>query len=179
MDKKLYCKVCGFERNPGRRLCADCNLKRHRQYPRYTWKKTCLACGEEYESLRKDGKFCKCCYNLQKELIKENIANNNYVKKNKTSKNLHREIAIESLGRNLKSDEVVHHLDCNHLNNEKSNLIVMKLNDHAKLHRYLNDQKLIIYKTIGAEYNEYWCRLLPVFTNTWIELTNAKILRLI
>ena len=79
----------------------------------------------------------------------------------------------------MKSDEVVHHLDCNHLNNEKSNLIVMKLNDHAKLHRYLNDQKLIIYKTIGAEYNEYWCRLLPVFTNTWIELTNAKILRLI
>ena len=39
------------------------------------------------------------------------------------------------LGRPLKEDEVVHHIDDNPLNNERSNLVVMERDMHTRLHR--------------------------------------------
>lgn len=46
----------------------------------------------------------------------------------------HRKIMSEHLGRKLRSDEIVHHIDGNKSNNEISNLVIMTRAEHAKLH---------------------------------------------
>ena len=50
----------------------------------------------------------------------------------------HRYIMEQYLGRKLTSNEEVHHLDGNKINNNISNLIVLSKSDHAKLHAYLD-----------------------------------------
>lgn len=47
----------------------------------------------------------------------------------------YRYIIEKEIGRKLTKDEVVHHIDFNHFNNERSNLIVMNRNEHTRLHR--------------------------------------------
>lgn len=47
---------------------------------------------------------------------------------------LHRYIAERALGRKLKSDEHVHHVDYDKLNNHPSNLVICKNNYHKLLH---------------------------------------------
>lgn len=47
---------------------------------------------------------------------------------------LHRVNASKKLGRPLRSDEVVHHIDGNKKNNRKSNLQVMSKSEHYKIH---------------------------------------------
>ena len=47
---------------------------------------------------------------------------------------LHRIIAEWGMGRRLRSDEAVHHIDKNKQNNEPKNLQVMTKSDHARLH---------------------------------------------
>lgn len=49
----------------------------------------------------------------------------------------HRVVAEKKLGRYLRSDEVVHHIDGNKTNNAPENLIVLSNNGHAKLHSLL------------------------------------------
>lgn len=48
---------------------------------------------------------------------------------------LHRHLASIKLGRWLRSDEHVHHIDGNKLNNELENLEVLTASEHARLHR--------------------------------------------
>ena len=48
---------------------------------------------------------------------------------------LHRVIVEESLGRTLGTDEVVHHVDHDRLNNAPDNLVVLSRSEHTRLHR--------------------------------------------
>ena len=50
----------------------------------------------------------------------------------------HRYVMERQLGRLLRSDEFVHHIDGNKANNDPSNLIVLSNPEHAKLHSLLN-----------------------------------------
>ena len=50
-------------------------------------------------------------------------------------KNLHRALLEQRLGRLLRRDEVVHHVDENKLNNDINNLAVMSRSAHTSLHR--------------------------------------------
>ena len=52
----------------------------------------------------------------------------------------HRVIAEKILGRKLRSDEHVHHIDMNKHNNDPSNLAVMDGEDHLKLHADLKSK---------------------------------------
>lgn len=46
----------------------------------------------------------------------------------------HQKVAEEKLGRPLRGDEVVHHLDGNKTNNDPANLIVVSFSQHLALH---------------------------------------------
>lgn len=46
----------------------------------------------------------------------------------------HRKIMRMKLGRELTSDEVVHHVDGNPFNNKPNNLMVMSRSEHTRLH---------------------------------------------
>lgn len=50
----------------------------------------------------------------------------------------HIAVAERSLGRPLKDNEVVHHLDGNTRNNRSANLLVLERSQHAKLHVWIN-----------------------------------------
>ena len=50
------------------------------------------------------------------------------------SRHTHRVVAEAMLGRKLRSDEVVHHIDGNKRNNDPSNLQVMTRSEHARMH---------------------------------------------
>jgi len=52
----------------------------------------------------------------------------------------HRYVVEVELGIYLKDGEVVHHLDGNRSNNHISNLIVLSISDHMKLHRWMESQ---------------------------------------
>ena len=61
-----------------------------------------------------------------------NIANN-YIRCG-NGQRIHRLIAEKVLGRKLKRNECVHHIDGNGLNNQHSNLIICTLGYHMQLH---------------------------------------------
>ena len=50
---------------------------------------------------------------------------------------LHREVAEKIIGRRLRKEEVVHHIDGNKTDNRKDNLMVMVRSDHMMLHHQL------------------------------------------
>ena len=53
-------------------------------------------------------------------------------------KHEHRVVAERMLGRKLKKNEVVHHIDLNKQNNDESNLVVLPSNsEHSHLHQIL------------------------------------------
>lgn len=56
------------------------------------------------------------------------------VKVNGVKYDLHRLIAEQKIGRKLKPNEVVHHIDGDKLNNDPDNLCVMTRGEHARLH---------------------------------------------
>lgn len=65
----------------------------------------------------------------------------------------HRVIMEKVMGRALATDEVVHHIDGNGLNNDPSNLEIMKQADHRRMHsgpRRWNLEQAIEMRNAGA-----------------------------
>jgi hypothetical protein len=56
------------------------------------------------------------------------------VSKRKNTKYLHRDVMEKHLGRRLRRDEEVHHIDFDKHNNDVLNLIVLTKSEHARLH---------------------------------------------
>ncbi|MDR0384432.1 MAG: HNH endonuclease [Christensenellaceae bacterium] len=113
----------------------------------------CPICGKIVEKIKKDGiRIKSCSYKCSQKFKEERVNYRPYViisgykylyKPNhpKTLKNElyiaeHRYIFEQNIGRYLKDDEVVHHLNGNKLDNRFSNLILLSSSDHSKLHAY-------------------------------------------
>lgn len=142
------------------------------------WNNVCVACRNDFRAWRKESRLCKQC---QIDLIAVRIshnAHNNYVKDSNGKSNLHRTIVEEAIGRKLAFNEVVHHVDCNHLNNSLENLMIMSRSAHAKLHWYLDEQQLITEKSIDDNLRNSWNDLIIPTTMTWLETTDTKVIRL-
>lgn len=59
---------------------------------------------------------------------------------------VHTAVATESLGRPLRKNEVVHHIDGDKLNNDPSNLMVMSRRQHGLQHRQLEQLAFVLVK---------------------------------
>lgn len=58
----------------------------------------------------------------------------------------HRWVMECHLDRSLAPEEIVHHLDCNKLNNDLSNLILISRSDHMKIHDWI-DKGAVVYES--------------------------------
>lgn len=58
----------------------------------------------------------------------------------------HRYVKEKELGRALSSNEQVHHLDCNRINNDLANLIVVSRADHCRIHDWI-DNGAVVYES--------------------------------
>lgn len=82
----------------------------------------------------------------------------------------HQIIMEQYIGRPLKSDEVVHHIDGNKRNNDISNLLLTTRSQHARIHsKELNHSKPIIQYDKNGKYIRHWksareaCRNLGLY----------------
>lgn len=186
----LVCKECGQPREKGRKLCRPCNLKRlkvsftksHQENGRYTWNLKCEACGEMYKAWRKEQKFCSTCWKTRGELAAETITTGNYVYGSggvgKRYLYQHRQIAENVIKRELETNEIVHHMDDNPKNNDVKNLVIMDRRTHGKLHKYLDDQRVIIEKSVNDNLRNCWNSLIIPMTTTWLERAGVKVIKL-
>lgn len=191
MEDKLFCKICGQSRKLGRKLCNKCNSKRiaeanlkRRGTPRYNFTLQCTACAMVYTASRKSQKFCANCWRRRRVLVSENKARAQYVyitaANRASSENAweHRRLAELLLCRKLTVHEVVHHIDGNPRNNILDNLIVMNRSLHGKLHKYLDDQRVILEKSGFENLGNCWNNLITPMTTAWLETTGAKVIKL-
>lgn len=191
MIKQLICKECGQQRNLGRKLCKVCNSKR---VMKSNMKKlgttrcepvvTCEACKNSFRAHRKSQRFCSSCWKRRVELSRETLSTNQYVfvtaAEGEHGENnwAHRRIAETILKRKLRCHEIVHHMDDNPKNNHISNLAVMLRSAHCKLHKFLDDQRVILEKSGVDNLGNCWDNLIIPMTTAWLETTGANVIKL-
>lgn len=188
MDKQLICKECGQPRKVGRKLCMKCNSKRImssnlkvRGTSRYMFSLICTCCKMTYSGCRKEQKFCTSCWARRGALAKESISSNAYLGGKVIDgiyRHEHRAIAENVIKRRLQTNEIVHHIDDNPQNNTLSNLIVMDRRAHGRLHKYLDDQRVILEKSGNENLVNCWNNLIGPMTTAWLETTSAKVIKL-
>lgn len=66
-------------------------------------------------------------------------------------------IAEEMIGRRLRDDEVVHHLDGDRTNNRYSNLLVLENGQHSKLHKWIDQGCQFTPHEINTGNNNKYC----------------------
>lgn len=147
--RRRTCERCGsdFYVSPGDpdRYCGwDCyksGPRPDRVFARDT--RTCEFCGAEFQHLEGQGKgrFCSrgCSYRSRR---KPSIVNGyRYVWSDEGKVAEHRLVASRALGRPLLSDEHVHHIDEDPLNNSPENLVVLSRSEHTRLHHQVRFAK--------------------------------------
>ena len=103
--------------------------------------KECEFCGIKYSRKPTDhignfkrNKTCskKCRYaRLEKDTM--HIDDWGYLRFNRTKQRYHRYVMEQHLGRKLRSDEEVHHIDENKLNNSIENLTILSKSEHTRI----------------------------------------------
>ena len=183
--KKLICIKCGQERTIGRRMCRPCYLQykikyaanRYKQFGRYCYLNICSACNQQFKAWRKQQLLCKKCHQDKLRFSSETLSSNNYVY-TKRGVLVHREIAEQILGRKLRTNEVIHHMDDNPKNNNLNNLIVLDRRAHGRLHKFLDFQRVIFEKSKNENVVNCWDTLRVLQTTAWLEMTSAKVIKL-
>lgn len=175
MSKNLNCISCGKPRSIGRRICSECNKARLIRIvslrPRYTWKKECFVCRNEFIAWRKRQKACRSCRDLIISLSQKTLTTNNYI--NIAGVLEHRFFAEKYLGRKLDPNEVVHHVDENPKNNSRENLSIMSRETHGRLHLFLNTIRAFCYTHGNIDFFYKTIRLL---TEQWSFETQQEII---
>ncbi len=105
-----------------------------------TESKQCPGCGKSFIHPDKRQKFCsKVCYSKFNVGINHpnfktgiRVHSDGYLRNSK-DQYIHRLVMEAFLGRNLKSEEHIHHVDGDVTNNDISNMIVMSNSEHRKL----------------------------------------------
>lgn len=170
-------------------MCRDCFLKAHRkrskerhaQFGRHKYVLICKACTSSFSGCRKGSILCPSCYTESRK--KDSTHTNKYVYDSESYKESghiwqHRAMAEVVLGRDLKTHEVVHHMDDNPRNNAIENLLVISRVMHGKLHLYLDQQRVIFEKSKSENFENCWKNLIVPITTAWLETTGAKVIKI-
>ena len=181
------CIECGKKpRVKGRRFCNRCYLDRrkssyHKNGGNDSKKRygtgTCQRCGKEIKLNSKDQKWCLSCFKKISR-IGSNATNNYENAKGGGYCWMHRRIAEEVLGRKLKTNEVVHHVDLDPDNNKLSNLMIMSRSMHGRLHAYIRAQGALLEKSSSEQNENCWDTLIAPMTTTWLETAGVKVIKL-
>jgi len=181
MESIKSCKNCGsLNLVKNRKICVLCNRLRSKKYyskntdKRRQSKHKCTICNSEYIKWRKSQIICPNCYKLSKNT---GYKNNQYKKIG--CRDEHRIIAEKILNRKLNYNEIVHHVDENPQNNSLDNLWVISRHNHGKLHEFLRIQRVAYEKSLGKNSVNCWNILRVNQTTAWLEMTNAKVQKLI
>ena len=181
----LICKKCGKSREKGRRYCSTCHKQlanerakiRYKANGRWMCKSKCIACGKIYDAFRHEQKFCSKCWKLRNKL-----AAKSYDKQKEQSYGgysyVYRRIVEKELNRKIATNEVVHHLDGNSQNNELTNLMILTRTMHGRLHKFLDNQRVIIEKSMNENSVNCWNNLIVPMTTTWLETANVKVIKI-
>lgn len=132
-----------------------------KQLPKY-----CLNCSKFYLAsiYKPNSKYCcKRCQNIHS--AKESSALRGDLQRGKGNKtyikfrgqHLHRYTMEQSLGRELTSDEIVHHIDGNKFNNNIKNLQIVTREEHARIHATKN-RKCQIKNCFNKHSSKGYCR---------------------
>ncbi len=149
-----FCNSQKRRKNDGKTYCHKCAMKivginkagkpawnKGKKFPHLSGKNSIFWKGGRYIS--SDGYWMIYIGNNNNHKIKWN----NYRKE-------HCVIAEEKLGRKLKLNEVVHHIDCDKLNNNFNNLdILQSENEHRQAHLSLEKIAIELLKTGHISYN--------------------------
>jgi len=173
----MICGFCEKEFKPetwrARKFCSiDCYKKDKKLKESYRFvTKKCENCGNEFTNKYRPQRFCsvKCrgeymkgknhgSYKGGKTIISFVLPsghNNQYVKVRCGGKGMaeHRLVAEAALGRPLKKREIIHHINCDSLDNRNENLLVCSQSYHAWLHNrmsHLYAKRFLDTRSIGA-----------------------------
>ena len=144
MILKIRCDWCGkeferkkehiHERNYCSRAClGKVNAERYRLQSL----KICSNCGKEFEyrgNHKKRNQHFFCCKEWGCYLDFLNFEMAGAENQKVAGKIVYRRLAEMEIGRTLREDEEVHHIDGNHRNNNVDNLEVLTVSEHAKIH---------------------------------------------
>jgi hypothetical protein len=114
-------------------------------------KKICKFCKAEYRKKPSDNiYFCsrECFSNSRKGFKKEKVSGYRLVSDKNIKRGLHRVIWENHHGRKLESNEIIHHINENIWDNRIENLQIMSRSEHAKLHKRLQIQRILLKKTM-------------------------------
>lgn len=150
MQMIIKCQICNKEISvpPSRAARKYCSricqgIARHNKHPRVFIKRKCLHCGSVFIVDRSQlkhgyGKYCSKSCSSSKHLnaASRHVRPDGYIEVcHKGKRHLeHRLIMEKKIGRELKTNEHVHHLDGNKQNNNINNLFICSPKEHSSRH---------------------------------------------
>ena len=165
-NEEKLCRICKSEKVMSKRLiCLTCRRNQQAESAKLLLekrKKNCPICGDIFTQWRKSQINCASC---NKKIPKEykrkiRVINGYRVVYNPTHPNCmkndsyrgwvyeHIEVASRYLGRALRDNEEVHHMNGNPSDNRNINLLVLEDWQHCKLHQWHNYKHLQVVDNI-------------------------------
>lgn len=147
MKTATNCKVCGVEMSVFPSRIKDgkgrhCSSRCAAQAKHTGAELSCARCGKRFyrrgaETPKGERGFCtRACYDASRELERDKSTYKRSVRQT-----LHRRVAAATLGRDLLTSEVVHHIDGDITNNAPENLAVLP---SQAAHRHVHNGRLAV-----------------------------------
>jgi len=173
------CIDCGKEEVVERRRCRECVKKYNRERVKKYYVKEkhkrygigiCSICGKPMKLNKPNQLTHVGCR-------KKNTENYNSLKRSNKGNTLSRQMILDK-GFLLTKNIIVHHLDENPEHNTFNNFALMSRSNHAKLHRFLQQQWTIFNKSNNSNFDNSWDNIRNQITLSWLETMQANIIKI-